>query len=276
MPKTRKIDYLYQRGSIWWLRLQRDGRDIGKSLGTADRKQAEIIALPLIAQHKAALLAARLHFENMWQHRFEPGREHAAPDGGRLIATDKELIHLNHNGAVIKIEPNGGPARMIVGRYATQSAAVEAARHANWNVTEAARPTVPTKNGNGDDSIFQTHLDYGGHKKTGVHGKSRREAESMWALFRQLTNGKPLEKCTRDDGRLIVRHLEAQGFKSATVHKKLVPLCAAVNLAIADGKLRFNPFASIAPQRDDNAVRLTLSGDDMPACRDGTRPARSG
>src|SRR5690349_9420603 len=98
----RKISYLFKPADSrnWYVRFQFPGHRVEKSLGTADPKEAEIRALPLIAEHKAKLLAARARLETVWVHQYEPGREHAAPDGGRIIATDRELIYLNHNGAI--------------------------------------------------------------------------------------------------------------------------------------------------------------------------------
>ena len=40
-------------------------------------------------------------------------------------------------------------------------------------------------------------------------------------------------------------------------------LAAACNLAIKEGNLRFNPFASITPERDDKVVRLPLDAADV-------------
>ena len=52
-------------------------------LRTPDHRQAEVLALPMIAEHKAKLLAARPRLEPTWQYQYEPGREHVGPDGGR-------------------------------------------------------------------------------------------------------------------------------------------------------------------------------------------------
>ena len=57
----RKTDYLFQRpGSRnWHIKLQSPTGRVEKSLRTPDRVQAEILALPMVAEHKAALLAVR-------------------------------------------------------------------------------------------------------------------------------------------------------------------------------------------------------------------------
>ena len=52
---SRKIDYLFLRpGSRnWHIKLQSPTGRTEKSLKTPDRVQAELLALPLIAEHKA-------------------------------------------------------------------------------------------------------------------------------------------------------------------------------------------------------------------------------
>ena len=53
----RKVDHIFRRpnSQFWQVRLQMDGRSIEKSLGVADRTQTEILASPMIAEHKARL-----------------------------------------------------------------------------------------------------------------------------------------------------------------------------------------------------------------------------
>jgi hypothetical protein len=103
-----KRDYLFRRpgSQNWWIKLQAPS-NIEKSLGTPDRAQAEILALPYIQDHKTRLFEARPGIKVSWLHRFAPGQEHVTPDGERVVADDRELIFLNHNGAIIRKEPNG-------------------------------------------------------------------------------------------------------------------------------------------------------------------------
>lgn len=265
MPKTkRKTDYLFQRpGSAnWWIKLQSPGKRVEKSLGTADRRQAEILALPMIAKHKALLLAARPHLVTVWQHKLEPGREHVAPDGSKIIATARELIYIGHNGSITRTEPNGGPAQRTIAVFPTQAAAIAAASRPNWGVgvEPDARPKLVAKNG--DDAILETYLQ---HRNVTRHYE--REARSVWALYKTLTNGKPLKDARRDDGRKLVAYFENEGLKSATIQKKITWLNAAVNLAISEGRLEFNPFSGIVPNRNDKLTRLPLSEADMKTCK---------
>ncbi len=59
--RKRKTSYLFLRpdSQNWHVRLQSPGGRIEKSLGTPDRAQAEILALPYIQQHKMRLLEAK-------------------------------------------------------------------------------------------------------------------------------------------------------------------------------------------------------------------------
>ncbi|HEV2715918.1 MAG TPA: tyrosine-type recombinase/integrase, partial [Terriglobales bacterium] len=231
------------------------GRSIEKSLGTSDRAQAEVLALPYIAEHKAKLLAARPRIEPVWRHQYEPGREHAIPDGGRIIATDHELIHLDAKGIITGRSVNGGAGHAIFGlerRLGLPGPIGEPM----ITITDAKRPILPTKNG--DDAILETYLEH-----ANITGHFEREARNVWALYKTLTDSKPLRDASRDDGRKLVAHFEAGGLKSATIQKKIGWLTAAVNLAIKENKLKFNPFSGIIPKRDDKAKRLPLSEADM-------------
>jgi integrase len=256
MPKTtRKNDYIRLRpgSSNWTIRLQYpDGRDVVRSLGTPDRRQAEIMAGPMITAHKAALLAARPRLVASWQHAYEPGREHVAPDGGRILATDRELFHIGHNGAITRTEPNGFAANRLENFTGNT---VAWSRLVGPNFDRLERPRVAAKGD--DDVILETYL-----KHAGIKNYYEREARAVWSLFKTLCD-KPLKDASRDDGRKLAEHFDSEGLKSATITKKIGWLTAAVNLAIREGKLKFNPFSGVVPQRNDAQRRLPLSDADI-------------
>ena len=255
----RRTDYLFLRpGSRnWHVKLQSPTGRVERSLGTPDRVQAEILALPMIAEHKIKLLEARPRLETTWRHKYEPGREHTSPDGERIIAADSELIHLDSEGRITRRSPNGGPAYQLVGRQKlTLRSLVEAFTGDQSPFNNEVRPRRQERTA--DDSIVETYL-----KHANIGGHSEHETRAVWTLYKQLTDGKPLKDATRDDGRKVVQHFESQGLRSATIQKKITWLNAAVNLAIKKSKLTFNPFSGIVPKRDDKQKRLPLSEADI-------------
>ena len=136
MPKTsRKTDWIFQRpGSAnWWIKLRSDGKRTERSLGTSDREHAVILSLPMIAEHKAKLLAARPRLEKTWARQFTPGL-HDGLDGDRIFATDRELHYLDASGAPV----HGGPAFQV-------RSLAEAFIVADFGDGRGERRTPPTK-----------------------------------------------------------------------------------------------------------------------------------
>lgn len=266
--------YLFRRpgSSNWWIKLYSPSGRVEQSLGTSDYREAEEIAhrgftLPdgsvySIGAHKAALRAARPTLVTVRDYKLEPGREHAGPDGTKIVATEKDLIHLGHNGSIIKIEPNGELRRVVDFKGGPVT-------NARFEAALTSRP-APAKRKvvDSDDAIFETYL-----KHAGVTGYREREAQDMWDTFKSVV-GKPLRECTRDDGRAIVAHMIDQGeddepLKSATLRRKLVPLVAAVNLAIDEGKMAFNPFHKVVgKQGAESDARRKFTDEDMVLIRD--------
>jgi integrase len=258
---ARKTDYLFQRpgSSNWWIKLQSPGKRVEKSLRTSDRKEAEILALPMVAHHKAALLAAKPRLEAVWRYEYEPSADlQNGSNGERIAASATELKFYGPDGKLLRTTPNGGPAFRIVNLQHRLGIPFVDDRFIQITEEERARPKPKTD----DDKVLETYIE---HRK--ITGYIEREARGVWALFKTLTDGKPLKDCDRDDGRKLVAHFEAQGLKSATIEKKIAWLNAAVNLAIREGRLKFNPFASIVPRVRDKTRRLPLADADMKAIK---------
>ena len=258
---ARKTDYLFQRAgsSNWWIKLQSPGKRVEKSLHTSDRKQAEIIALPMIAHHKAALLAARPRFETAWRYEYEPSADlQNGPNRERVAASATELKFYGPDGKLLRTTPNGGPTVRIVNLQHRLGIPFVDERMIAFTEVAGARAKPKTD----DDKVLETYIE---HRK--ITGYIEREARDVWALFKALTDGKPLKDCDRDDGRKLVAHFEAKGLKSATIEKKIAWLNAAVNLAIREGRLKFNPFASIVPRVRDKTRRLPLADADIKAIK---------
>jgi hypothetical protein len=174
MPKG-KTDFIFQRpgSENWWIKLRSGGQRIEKSLGTPVRAHAEIMALPMIAEHKAKLLEARPRLETTWTHLLEPGREHVAPDGGRILATDRELFHIGPDGSIMRTEPNGAFTPYLTGRVLPARVEFkvfddfESGTIKEGPIDERPTPAVRT----GDDALLETYL-----KHAGIVGYYEREA----------------------------------------------------------------------------------------------------
>jgi hypothetical protein len=72
------------------------------------------MALPMIAHHKAALLAAKPRIETTWRYDYEPGGLHNGPNGERIAATETELKYYGPDGKLLRTTPNGAPAFQII------------------------------------------------------------------------------------------------------------------------------------------------------------------
>jgi integrase len=248
--------YLFRRkdSNNLYVRLQPPGQGvIEKSLGTSDVKLAEIAAADLIKRHKMTMYGRRLarlpRVTAQWLPAYAPGMH----DG--FFATERELRDLT-TGAVIG--PNGGPAELLTPAPLDGVPSFEAYDAAK------VRPTRAVKDD--DDQLLETYL-----KHNGITGLREKQARDIWHLFKTVVN-KPISKCSRDDGRALVAHMEEQAggeekIKSATLRRRMVPLIATVNMAIKDGKLTFNPFVSCVPDRDDEDERDPFDENDMALIR---------
>ena len=263
--------YLFQRkeGGNWYVRLQPPGgKVVERSLATTDLKAAEIAAADLIKQHKSFIYARRqsrvARIEHRpWLHEYEPGL-HQLPDGGSVMATGTDLTFSDGSR-----RPNGGPAIYLTGAKLSAAREFQVFDDA-WSgkigegPIENERPKFIAAKSSADDALLETYV-----KQKCLTGYREREAREIWRIFRTVVD-KPLRECTRDDGRAIVTYLEDQADeppKSATLRRRMVPLVATVNLAIAEGKLKFNPFASVVPDRKDEAEREAFDDDDMKLIR---------
>ena len=256
---TRKSDYLFQRpgSSNWWIKLQSPGKRVEKSLRTSDRKEAEIIALPMIAHHKAALLSVKPRIEAFWRYEYEPSADlQKGPDGERVLASETEIKFYGSDGTLRRTTPNGGPGMRIANlqhRLGIPSVDDRMIGFTGEALTQVRPKSV-------DDAILDTYI---AHRT--ITGYNEREAQDVWALFKRLTDNKPLKDCNRDDGRKLVAYFQEQGLKIKTIEKKIAWLNAAVNLAISEGRHKsINPFSSIIPEdKDKSRRRLPLNDADM-------------
>jgi integrase len=122
-------------------------------------------------------------------------------------------------------------------------------------IEQETRRKIPLAGG--DDAIIDAYLEY-----KNITGYYEREARDTWATFRSLVD-KPLKRCEREDGRELVKYYQEQGSKSATIKKRVGWLRAAVNFAIEERRLDFNPFLKIVPNLKDKLKREKLTEDEV-------------
>lgn len=260
--RARHGSYLFQRpeSSMWWIRLRTPGSKAKvHSLKTPDKPTAEVLAGPMITAHREALLAARPHFETAWRSERAPGL-HVNPEGGHIAATERELQFFDANGAHVRTEPNGALGLWPV-NHTVAVATLNNSRLGMLKLVlsgaEADRPCPAVKDA--DDTLLELYI-----TEKNINPARAREARALFHLFKQ-TVGKPLAKCTRDDGRKVVAALG--DVKSATLRRKMVPLVALANFGISESKLTFNPFSGVTPDRGDSERRLPFSDDDLVTIR---------
>lgn len=289
--------YLFQRAGSqnWHLRLQYPseamrsaavtllGREVPakveRSLGTPDRRQAEVLAGPEILEHKRFLLAfnalmkrgsqqglgsedkavIEAAYWSMLQRNpivsippeplHPPGKTVHNGDGTMIIPTAKDLIHLDAAGNQIKTTPNVKPGQ--IGFKVEPTIEPPAAF---WRAKTVKSADVDTE-------IVETWITERNPAKTHANA-----ARNMLALFKKLHPTKTFATADRDDARAMVVKLVELGNVSATVKSKLSGLVAAVNLEMSQKKprVKFNPFSGVAKKKkEDTTKRLSLTEKDV-------------
>jgi integrase len=251
---SRLPRYIFRRGGTLYLKLQPPGQPVfERSLGTSDVMAAKLAAADLVKKHEQLMYARRLarlpRIESHWVPTYPPGMH----DG--FFATERELRDLT-TGKVIGV--NGGPAEILTPAPADGVPSFEA--------YDAAKARAKPVSKNADDELLETYI-----RHSGISGLREKQARDAWHVFKTVVN-KPLAKCTRDDGRAIIAHLEQEGggkTKRSTLRRKMVPLVALCNLAIDEGRLSFNPFSGVVGgQGEESDKRKRFTEDDMKLIRD--------
>lgn len=218
----RRAEYLFRRkgSQNWYVKFQYPGeladhmgtRQREISLGTPDRREAEIRALPHIVRHKQALLVQRAGgvqeaIKEVIVGPF-PAGEHLLEDGKRVISTGSDLVILDANGKLIRTMPNGPKRRFF---YNTDNPAV--AEYVKTLPKPSGGKATPDS---GDDAILERWI-----KNRNIPDSEAKQARRMLTLFKELVPNKSLSQCTRMDGLVLVTHLQERGAKPATIQRKV-------------------------------------------------------
>jgi hypothetical protein len=246
MPKKR--DYLIQKpgSQNWHLLLQyppslaeiegRKRRTI--SMGTPDRKLAELKAAPLIVQHRQKLYdhaainnlvklpASKLLSMVRTRPAYAPGQIVEQEDGTKIIAAKDQIVVLGPDHALLRTEEN--PERMIL-----SSALLSPQQRRGY---EAVRKTAGQSD-EADREIIATWV-----RDNNVKPRVADDGYRALRDFKSVTGGKSLTKATFDDARNLAEYYFSKGLKTNSVKKMFGRLHTACRIAVREGKIPTNPF----------------------------------
>jgi hypothetical protein len=242
------------------LALISDKRDVKrafeKSLGTPDRREAEALAAPLIAQHKKLLVvhAARVGQPSSFRREvlrleIEPGKYNHS-DGSMTVATQREITVFHADGSMstrlnLKVRDD----------FQLDAAALPPPLRRAWS--EAGGKERATKL-DVDAEIIEEFI-----RERNKNADDAKLARDTLVAFKAVNGGKTISASGKMDVQALVTHLLAKGGKNGTgvkhgtVRRALAQLKAAVNLELkADHpRLTRNVFATVAIDGDEGATR---------------------
>ena len=272
---ARQGTYLFQRSGSqnWHIRFQyplalretlaliSDKRDVRrareKSLGTADRREAEALAAPLIAQHKKLLVvhAARVGQPSSFRREvlrleIEPGKYNHS-DGSMTVATQREITVFRADGSMstrlnLKVRDD----------FQLDATALPPPLRRAWS--EAGGKERATKL-DVDTEIIEEFI-----RERNKNAEDAKLARDTLATFKAVNGGKTIAASGRTDVKALVEHLlekggrKGTGLKPATVRRALAQLKAAVNLELLNAdnpRLVRNVFATVAIDGDKGAEK---------------------
>ncbi|WP_188914707.1 hypothetical protein [Salinarimonas ramus] len=237
------------------------------SLGTSDPREAEIIALPHIREHKQTLYMYNLVKRIAPYKKVGGGDEEeymrAAVvellrngvrkdflhmpgmkdnnDGTRTFATETEVFTIGADGKVAETKPNDWTVKVpvsVLTKDEAESAVATERRAVRLGVKEP---------GDTDWDVIESYIE--------AEGKSeawRREAEQVYSDWQSLV-GKRFTDADTPDGRKLWNSYIEKGLKSKTADKKLNFLSAPINAEMRrkNKRVSFNPFSRAGRELGD-------------------------
>ena len=263
--------YLYRRSSSgpWWIRFQypkaMSRRTVQRSLGTTDRREAELKALPLIQQHKRDLFQ---HYTGITRHlrvtsittRYPVG-ESTLPDGTQVIATDISAVLIKGD--------------RVVGREDNYVLNLQDITHsfdpdADRRIKPKPAPAPAVSKEDPDLPLLERFLAL---KTRNPHYNA--EARRTWEEFKAFVGGRTLDQCTRADGDAFVAHLRTRPqrpLKDATIIKVINYLKAPICHGLPRHDPRQDIFYKVTSGVNDALDRIDFDDKDMKLMRDHVLP----
>jgi integrase len=257
----RRGDYLYKRkGSpYWWLKFQyppRLAELVGKkvhreSTGETDYTKARLKVAQKVYDylHDRDLLSAehdkRYRGSMELVPEFKPGEKMYLSDGSVVEADDEGNAVFRFPDGKIKIRPNPKVERFNL----ILNPAEQRERQEALEAVRKAQPDKPVEVEE-DQLLIEAYL-----SRKALPDRTVKEVRDTLARFKTLVNGKRFADCDRADGEKLYHWYRENGDSKRgkegnnlqTCQKKVGWLRAAVNIAIKDGRLKFNPFSGVVP-----------------------------
>ncbi|CAX22351.1 putative integrase [Methylorubrum extorquens DM4] len=276
--------FLYQRSGSpnWYLRLVfppelrtiHKAKRVEVSLGTANRDEALVKALPRIQQHKQELLMVRsmMRQQNMaTEFVHQPGREYPQANGSKIVATSAQLIHIDAGGSVTKIEPNQ-PREKTIWQTRPEEARALGVPDERAATMVFAKPAKVKPAAEGPDPDLQLLEDFLELQTRTKHYEA--DARRTWARWKEFVGGRSLSKCNRADGQGFIRHLKAQNPPPApvTLRKWISLLKAPISHGLPRHDPRQDVFHKLIGKTRVQTKRIPLSEADMELFRKEALP----
>lgn len=300
LHRPDNTSFWYVRFVYPWLPDEPKGRTIKHSLKTRVKAEAELLKLPHVARHLKTLAwieSSKRNSDDTRQcttlRQKIPDGVHELPGGLTVTVRSDTCDYVAEDGSTwtehgnIREIPIPG---LFLTRADYESRAQEDALFdaeygdydcPGWRDAPTPVPTGPGKrkandaapaagrasDRNPDDEIIRVWSQKPTKRREPKDRRTIDEAWDSWMTFQKLTGGKALRDCTRADGRALAKHFRDEGNKSGTVLKKISHLRAAVEIAIGDGLLTFNPFSSVVEMLNDADTREPVTDEEMAVIR---------
>lgn len=219
------------------------------SLRTADRAEAEMLAAPYIAQHKA-LLMVREKFAGTFaasgiKRQYDDG-ETVLADGTKVIASGPTIITIKPDGTV-KTGVNPLQETFTVKFNSTEIKTLK-----KGGMTKRKAP----------NKCFDI-LDFWISENKVEPYRAKMAIQNMEDILEMAGNPSP-DKLTRDHIRDWAKKQADAGAKTSTIQAKIASLNAAFNLAVKENKIAKNPFSSLKISVGaESDKRLPIEDDDL-------------
>lgn len=267
-------DMIYQKPSgTWVVKLQytdpwlveQFGKKRETSLRTKDKSEAQILAIPHIAEHRKRLAQAEKRRNRQAETKnlgwlYALGESHL-PDGTRIMATEASAWIMGADGSV-RTEKN---AIMLASTFDDDLGPPIPETKPSPDMMHFANAVPKQRPKDDPDQAF--YDDWVKERKPTKY--IEREATKAWRAFKTVNDNMLFKDAYRPEAMKMVDALKEMGLKNGSINKHLSHMRSICSLAMLNGKLQTNPFSRIALDVSEDALdREPFTDDQMKMVRD--------